>query len=364
MFRQLPASRIFLACLILGWPGVGLAYLGSFEEGDGYRIPGTGLIVSQFLAGDAQFYLGNNSANGYTGVVAPGAFPNTLGDLTHGADLSRYNAGQYGANLGGPGGTAVDITDNSGLWKALSGGRLNEDLGAPFYLGNTYRRDYVAAYGYSNARTGSQVLNVLATDEDLRYAYQFDDRDFNGIAPSLTGSSLIGLNFWVCPSDYDDTESINVLGMAIKDSLGQTLLEVGYTGDNFLQYRIGGAASWQTTSINLGTQGWSMISLQIDTAVDAVGLSAAGFDNNTSLLGPTTGLFSGQSIGLAAADLATLEWSAVGTVGFKNYFDDFAFSVSPTPVPEPGAALMVLLAGLGWFGRSASRRRMARVLAD
>jgi hypothetical protein len=362
MFRQLSASQIFLICLILGWPGMTWAYLGSFEEGDGYRVPGTGLIVSQFIAGDAQFYLGNNPANGYTGVVAPGAFPNTLGDMTHGADVSRYNAGQFGTNLGGPGGMAVDIADNSGLWKALAGGRLNEDLGAPLYLGNTFQRDYVAAYSYTNARTGSQVLNVLATDEDLHYAYQFDDRDFNGIAPSLTGSSLIDLTFWTCPSDYDDTESINVLGMAFKDSLGQTLLEVGYTGDNFLQYRIGGGAAWQTTAINMGTQGWSMISLQVDTAADTVGLSAAGFDNNTSILGPASGLFSGQSIGFDAQDLATLEWSAVGLVGFKNYFDDFSFSISPTPVPEPGAALMVLLAGLVRFGRAASRRRMARPL--
>jgi hypothetical protein len=105
-----------------------------------------------------------------------------------------------------------------------------------------------------------------------------------------------------------------------------------------------------------------MIALQFDTAADTVGLSAAGFDNNTSILGPASGLFSGQSIGFDAEDLATLEWSAVGLVGFKNYFDDFSFSISPTPVPEPGAALMVLLAGLVRFGRAASRRRMTRSL--
>jgi hypothetical protein len=54
------------------------AYLGSFEEQDGYRLPLDGQILSAFLAGDAQFYLNNIDANGYTGVVPLGAYPNTL----------------------------------------------------------------------------------------------------------------------------------------------------------------------------------------------------------------------------------------------------------------------------------------------
>lgn len=338
----------------LGFHAPAWGYLGSFELADGYHLPSSGYLASQFFAGDAQFYLGNNPSNGFTGIVPPGAFPNTLGDMTHGADLSRYNAGQFGTSNGGPGGAAADIADNSGLWQALAGGRLNEDIGAPFYGGDSFHRDYVAAYAYANARTGSQVLNVLATDVDLHYRYSFDARDFNGTAPAQTAASQIDISFWLCPSDYDDFYTDNVLSMAFRDSLGQTLVELGYTGDNLLQYRVGNSSAWTTTAVTAGTQGWSMINLQLDTFSNTVSLSTAGFSDQSSILEPTVSLLSGESLGLSASDLTSLDWTAVGMVGFKNFFDDFSFSVAP--VPEPGSCLMILLSGLAWGWR---RRRPA-----
>ncbi len=329
------------------WPMTAHAYLGGFEEQDGYRIPGllgVGNITSLDFVGDAQFYLSNNVANGFTGIVPPGALPNTLGDATHGADLSRYNAGRYGSNNSGPGGMAADIADNSGSWKALAGGRLNEDIGAPLYQGSNLHRDYIAAYGYTNPHGGSQVLNVLATDVDLRYNYQLDSRDFSGVNPLLTSDQKIDLVFWNCPSDYDDMVLTNVLGMTFKDSLGQSLVEVGYTGDNFLQYRVGGAATWQMTALNLGSQGWSQIALTINTYTNSISLAAAAFNDLNSTLEPMTSVTTDEAIGFDTASLTDIQWDAVGTVGFKNFFDDFNFTV--TPVPEPGSALMVVLAGL------------------
>lgn len=354
--RQIVSAT--LAALLAGgvWPITARAYLGSFEEQDGYRLPGTGQMASLNFAGDAQFYLSNNAANGFTGVVPLGAFPNTLGDLTHGADLSRYNAGVYGTNNSGPGGTAADIGDNTGLWTALAGGRLHEDIGAPLYQGDTFHRDYIAAYGYTSPHSGSQVLNVLATDVDLRYNYQLDSRDYDGFTPSLTNSQKIDLVFWTCPSDYDDSVTSNVLGMTFKDSLGQSLLQVGYTGDNFLQYRVGNAASWQTTTITIGTQGWSQISLSFNTASNQVSLSAAGFNDVNSILEPMAAVITNELIGLDALNVTDIQWDAVGTVGFKNFFDDFNFSVTPvTPVPEPGGAVLVVLAGLWGMKRRRSR---------
>lgn len=341
------------------WPQPARAYLGSFEEQDGYRIPLDGQILSTFLAGDAQFYLNNIDANGYTGVVPLGTYPNTLGDGTHGADLSRYNAGEYGTNHSGPGGTAVDITDNSGLWRALAGGRLNEDVNAPYYNGSNFTRDYVHAYRYSGARTGSAVLNLLASETNLSYAYTLDARDLNGTAPSATAANLIQMAFWLCPSDWDDTDTDNILGISLRDAMNQTVFQVGYTGDNMLQYRLTGGA-WQTTSNRMGTAGWSELVVILDTVNNTAGIAVSAYDDNTSTLASQTYVLSNQSLGLDADALTGLQWDlrggslSNGAASFKNYFDDFNFTVSPVLVPEPSG---MLLAGLAVIALLLQRKR-------
>lgn len=342
-----------LACGLFGSTQIASAYLGSFEESDGYRIPGVGgvgNITSGFFVGDAQFYLNNSSANGYTGIVAPGAYPNGLGDATHGADVSRYNAGQYGTGGSGPGGTAADIADNSGLWRALSGGRLNEDAGAPFYLGGQFQRDYIAAYGYSGARTGDQVLNLLAYDQDMRYSYSLDNRDFKGIDPAMTSDMRIDLSFWTCPTDADDDMiGINTVGMSFRDSLGQSLVSVGYTGDNFLQYRVGNDLVWQTTSILLGTQGWNEIQISIDTHSNSISLISRAYSDLDTTLGAQTVVMEDETIGFDTSNVTEIEWTATDVDGFKNFFDDFDFNLAV--VPEPGSALMLMLAGFSLLRR-------------
>jgi len=342
--------------LILSFAGAGSAwaYLGSFEESDGYRIPIGGNIPSLNFVGDAQFYLGNNIANGLTGIVAPGAYPNTLGDTTHGQDVSRYNAGQYGTGGGGPGGTAADIADNTGLWRALAGGRLNEDLGAPFYLGGPFQRDYIAGYAYTGARTGSQVLNLLAYDEDLRYSYSLDSRDFDGLNPALTSDMRIDLSFWTCPTDADDllAVGVNTVAMSFRDSIGQILIDVGYTGDNLLQYRVGGASTWQTTAISLGTSGWSEITLTLNTYSNSLNLAARAYSDLNTTLDPTTIVLTDELFGFDTANVTEIQWSATDVDGFKNFFDDFNFTL--TAVPEPGSAVLLLLAGL--FGMRRRRQ--------
>ena len=81
------------ACLLaaMASPNACLAYLGGFEEQDGYHY-------------------GPPNASG-------------LGNN----DVTRYNAGQYGVNNGGPGGAVTPITPDTGLWDAVLGGRnLNQ----------------------------------------------------------------------------------------------------------------------------------------------------------------------------------------------------------------------------------------------
>jgi len=355
------AYKLLVQTCLLGalcLPGTVEAYLGSFEEQDGYRIPIDGQIISSFFAGDAQFYFNNIEANGFTGVVPLGAYPNTLGDGTHGADLSRYNAGEYGSNNGGPGGTAIDIPDNSGLWRAMAGGRLNEDMDAPYYYGSTFTRDYVQAYRYPGARTGSAVLNFLGSETDLSYFYTLDSRDFNGVTPSATGASLIQMAFWLCPSDFDDPDTDNIMSISLVDAMNQTVFQVGYTGDNRLQYRLQGS-EWQTTANLIGTTGWSQVVVVLDPVNDTAGLLISSFDDNTSTLGAQAIVLANEALGVDAGALTGLQWDLRGgplnngAVSFKNYFDDFSFNLSPVVVPEPGSAVLLAFSLIlaGWRQR-------------
>ncbi len=51
-----------------------------------------------------------------------------VGTTLAGNDVTLYNAGQFGTANGGPGGTVMVITPDTGLWSVVSGGRL---LGGP-----------------------------------------------------------------------------------------------------------------------------------------------------------------------------------------------------------------------------------------
>ncbi len=354
----IPKGSLLIATIGALWPLASQAYLGSFEENDGYRVPGTGQInnipTDPSIVGDAQFYLNNLSANGFTGVVAPGTYPNTLGDARHGPDVSRYNAGMYGSGVGG---TATDILDNSGQWRALAGGRLYEDRNAPFYNGGQFQRNYIAAYDYTGARTGTQVLNLLAYDQNLQYSYRLDSRDFKGVNPTATSDMRIDLTFWTCPTDADDlVVGMNTVAMSFLDSIGQVLVDVGYTGDNLLQYRIGGSQVWQTTSISLGTLGWSEVSLSINTGANDISLAARAFSDTTAMLQSSVNVVTNQSLGFDTANVTDIEFSATDVDGFKNFFDDFDFNLSLAPVPEPGSAAMLLIAGACMMKR---RRKVA-----
>lgn len=345
-------SISLLACLlsVLSWPQEAGAFLGGFEEQDGYRVPLNGLIPSLDFAGDAQFYLDNTPGNGLTGIVPLGAYPNNLGDGTNGPDLSRYNAGQFGTSNGGPGGSAVDIADNSGLWQVLSGGRLNEDADAPFYYGGQYTRDQIVAYRQTTPHSGSQSLGLMAGDTSLSYLYSLDSRDFNGTDPASTSATIMQMSFWANPTDWDDPDTGNIFGLSILDAADQPVFQVGYTGDNLLEYRLPGDSAWHTTASVLGTLGWSQITVSIDTFANTASLAVRAYDDSLSSLGAENFVLSGQALGLDAASLKSLQWDLRGgsldngAISYNHYFDDFSFTLSP--VPEPGSLLLLASASL------------------
>lgn len=345
--------RFYLYACVIGamcWSQDAFAYLGGFEEEDGYRVPMNGQILSAYMAGDAQFYLNNNAANGFTGVVPLGAYPNSFGDGTNGPDVTRYNAGQFGTNNSGPGGSAADIADGSGLWQALSGGRLHEDATAPYYYGSQYDRNQIVAYRNTMPHSGSQTLNLMASDQSLSYRYSMDARDFGGVVPGNTAGLEVQMSFWLKPSDWDDPDTSNMMGLSLLDAANQPVFEVGYTGDNFLQYRLTGGA-WQTTAYQMGSLGWSQITLALDTLHNTASLGISVFNDGSSLLGSASSVLSSQTLGLSSGAITGLQWDLRGgtldngAVSYIHSFDDFSFAITAvTPVPEPGCLVLLLTA--------------------
>jgi len=357
-----PFQAILAAALLaLALPTPVLAYLGSFEEGDGYHTPvtvtgymdvsGRGLIPSLSIAGDAVFYNGDPS-NGLITWVPPAATPNSIGDTTHGSDVTRYNAGAFGVNNGGPGGLGADIRDDTGLWKAVVGGRINDDAAAPNFNGSeAVGRDHIITWRYPSPHDGMQVLDVLASEVDLIYDYSLDSRDLNGLAPNLSSEYRTTMSFWFCPTDSDDGFADNVFSLSLRDNTGQSLLEFGYTGDNVLQYRVGSSSLWQTTAVNVGTHGWSQAVMTVDAFTNTASFSAQAWDDGTGIL-TSHDFISDVDLGINAGSLETLRWNTkggvldagAGAVAYKNTFDDFQFN--PVAVPEPGGACLLMLGGL------------------
>ena len=100
----------------------------------------------------------------------------------------------------------------------------------------------------------------------------------------------------------------------------------------------------------MSTQGWSEVSVVLKTQSVTVNVGVCAYDDLTATLGSSVFILTGQRLGVNADALTDLRWDLRGgtldngAVSYKNYFDDFSFSVAP--VPEPGSALGVVLGSL------------------
>ncbi len=110
------------------------------------------------------------------------------------------------------------------------------------------------------------------------------------------------------------------------------------------------AAFEESDGSTVGTQGWSEMSLTLNTDTDTITFGVRVYDDLLGLNSSTTGIVASRSLGIDSAALTDLRWDLRGgalnnsAVSFKNYFDDFSFNVAP--VPEPGSALSVGLSTL------------------
>jgi hypothetical protein len=160
------------------------------------------------------------------------------------------------------------------------------------------------------------------------------------------------MSFWVKPSDWDDPDTGNMLGLSLLDTANQPVFEVGYTGDNFLQYRMTGGA-WQTTAYQMGTLGWSEVTLAVDTLHNTANLGISAYNDGGSSLGSARSVLSNQSLGLTSGAITGLQWDLRGGaldnggVSYIQSFDDFSFAITAvTLVPEPGCVVLLIMAAV------------------
>jgi len=338
IMKALSQYRISII-LLLSWTvssSHARAALGSFEAGEGYHISLNGGVVSGQTLIDA----GDFTLNGYlpTAEYFNVSLAALAPDYRYGPDVSRYNAGTYS------GGLPLDIRDNTGLWTAIYGGRLTEDDFAGPWDG--WGSDYAAATSV-NAHSGLQSLALRAMDDRISYGYALDAQEISATASSFE------LSFWLDPSATDNSYGSNVFDLVLNDASGAAFMELGYSGSDFLQYRLHGQSFWNTTDLHFGNKGWSEISLLINTNSDSFSLSGQGFDDTQGTLQADRKLISDAAMGIHPSQLNSLTLNLQGgyldasSTDSAHYFDDFSLMA----VPEPGSALLLALSGLVFLRR-------------
>lgn len=306
-FNVLRAFALLVAtkCLITA---EAFAYLGSFEVGDGYQ---------------------------YGAPMGP-----NLGDN----DVTRYNAGQFGSNNGGPGGAAALITPDSGLWRVIAGGRLLNQASDYYVI------QHSSPSGHSSPNVlGMTTGNSSFVGVDSAYQYDFEARDFDGTAPAALAGGTANVGFVWCPSNqFPFPLTTPGASIEFQDSSGANWFEIGsYTTNESIAYRIAGgpwiAAGFDSSS---NAMMFDNINIAFDFVADTVSFSffeAAAATNHVVLTNVPLG---GNMNYLAHMQLNMRAENA------KNFLDDFDFQVSI--VPEPSS---VALCGATACGLCAPRRR-------
>ncbi|MBX3387447.1 MAG: hypothetical protein KF768_12835 [Phycisphaeraceae bacterium] len=320
----------------------------------------SGLLAS---AGAAHAYLGSCSPNdGYSLSMFVGS--------ANWADVTYYNAGDFGPNAGG--GSPNFIAPDSGKWTLLTSkgaffpnaAARNAAVGASPPYPTSVPPGTIPAYMVGNHFPGRNFDGSnLAFRNDtplgsgaIRYAYALDSYDFGGFTPTSVTSGTVTMQLYFCPNPgdtppSDGTPSPDKFTMTLKDQSGNIGLEWGYTRTNEVTWRTSPSNNWTTTGIIADQTDWDGVRFDIDLSNDTFSFDYYVVATNTW----QNVVPAGTALGMAMQNLTTLEWQLedglFAGVGGKNYFDDFSFIV-----PSPSAAVLL---GLGTLTLSARRRRHA-----
>jgi hypothetical protein len=286
-------SMIGFASLLLG--SNVQAYLGGFEEGDGYQ----------------------------DGGAAPMR------------DVSSYNAGQYGTNNGGPGGSFTNITPNSGLFYKSDVGRIDDDYG-----------ELVAHHGLAHSGAAGLVLRSTSGfgdtgNDGADYRYYFDSRDFNGGTPGAVTTGTIDIDYWACPQTAFFAVG-RVTTTEFFNAAGETVFALGTQGQGALTAQPliewYDASGWHTTSIVGNNAAWDRVTLSFNMDTDTI-----DFTYFESLTNTTHYVITGAIADKPMTSLAGIRFTSAPNTE-KNAYDDFAITASA--VPEPSSLLLMLAASV------------------
>ena len=290
----------------------------------------THLLIVVALCGSANAYLG--------GFEDPDGYKPFLNDV------ANYNAGAYGANAGG--GAYTPITPNTGLWQKLQGA-LYPATGTAG--GVSYGTGH-QSLDRTNPSTSDQAL-VITTNADgwtagpQEYAYSLDSFDLGGVLPASTGGALVNLSFWSCASIYGTGEGgglgAGTIGDTISfyDSSGNLGFELGYrqpaTITDYAATNVNGTWVQSAIAVNPSTYHRWDIALDLNLQTVSVDIFEAG---------TLTNLISGSSLINPMSNFTQLRFES--TAGVDNAkiwsLDDFEFQV----VPEPATLSLLTLGGL------------------
>lgn len=268
--------------------------------------------------------------------------------------VQHYNAGQYGPN-GGYGGGPTVIPPNTGLWKAINGGFFDPSGNVSYATGHQYLdRTWVNSSGGSGSASDLALVyttaHMGAGGGALKYSYNFDAPDFQGVSPAATGSSVIQISFW----NYGEIWGTDAGGLApngyygneinFGDGAGNLAFSLGLTqrpGGDHITY-------WNGSSIFesalLPTAGkYDRWDLSFDLVNDTV--SATFFQFGTST---TFNLLTNVPMmnPINSLEMMTIRSSEGLFNGKYAAIDDFKIFV-----PTPGAAGLLGVAGLAALRR-------------
>ena len=206
------------------------------------------------------------------------------------------------------------------------------------------------AFGSFAPRSGNVFLDLrtenqyVTGDDGADYNYALNQADFGGLDPSSVSNGTVELSYFICP----DTFSNDIPGFVpegiyqtthLRNGNGDILASIGMyslgtQNSPEVHYSVDGV-NWLSTGLEASNGDWTEVELLIDLDAQT---SRVGFTDLNSNVFDSGDL--AWSSGITDASVQTLNFQMDDGVG-KNFFDDFAFTVTPAAIPEPSGAFVI-----------------------